>query len=145
DLGPDRLGDVPEVLDLVAGRPVGAARVDVDHHAALVGDAARLGAVLLGRVRDRRALVAVGQRSGDRAGDDDGIVEAQSVSLRGKWEVLLPTLPQARTLVQRAPGGLKLPHSVLWQGCLCRSFGTSASLPPRMVHAESPSRCGRAR
>jgi hypothetical protein len=76
DLTQDRLGDRAEVLDLVARRAVRAAGVDVDHRAALVDDPARLGRVLLRGVRDRRALVAVGDRAGDRAREDDRIVEA---------------------------------------------------------------------
>ena len=43
--------------------------------AALVDDPARLGGVLLRRVGDRRALLAVGDRAGDRAGDDYGVFE----------------------------------------------------------------------
>src|SRR5205085_2499058 len=92
DLGADGLGDRAEVLDLVARAPVRTPCVDVDHDAALVSDPPRLGGVLGRRVRDRRALVAIGQRPGDRAGDDDGVCEAQGGALRGKWEVLLPTM-----------------------------------------------------
>ena len=68
----DRLGDRAEVLHLVARHAVGRARVDVDHRAALVHRPLRLRRVLLGRVRDRRALLAVRHRSRDRAGDDAG-------------------------------------------------------------------------
>ena len=75
-LGLDRLGDRPEVLDLVAGHAVGRAGVDVDHRAALVHDPPRLGRVLLRRVGDGRALVAVGDGAADRAGDHDGVLEA---------------------------------------------------------------------
>ena len=67
DRAPDRIADRQEILDLVARRPVGLARVDVDVDTALVDDPARLGGVLLGRVRDRRALVAVGDRPGYRS------------------------------------------------------------------------------
>jgi hypothetical protein len=76
DLGADRLGDRAKVLDGVARGAVGPARVDVDHHAALVDDAPRLRRVLGRRVGDRRALIAVGQGAGDRARDDGRVVEA---------------------------------------------------------------------
>ena len=69
DLGPDRVADRLEVLDLVGRRAVGRARVDVDVDAALVDDPPRLGRVLRRRVRDRRALLAVGDRAGDRAAE----------------------------------------------------------------------------
>ena len=49
---------------------------------ALVDDPARLGGVLLGRVRDRRALVAVGDGARDRAGDDDGVFERSCAAPR---------------------------------------------------------------
>ena len=74
---------VAEVLDLVAGHAVGRARVDVDHHPALVHDPARLGGVLLGRVGDGRALVAVGHRPADGAGDHDRVLEAAHARLSG--------------------------------------------------------------
>ena len=74
----DRLGDRAEVLDLVAtacrracGRGCGSS---TPPSSTIRRASAR---VLLGRVRDRRALVAVGDRAGDRAGDDDGVLEAQ--------------------------------------------------------------------
>ena len=75
DLGADRVGDRAEVLDLIARRAVRAAGVDVDVTPPSSDDPPRLGGVLLGRVRDRRALVAVGDRAGDRAGDDDGVLD----------------------------------------------------------------------
>ena len=75
DLAADRLGDRAEVLDLVGGDAVGSAGVDVDLRSALVDGPPRLGRVLLRRVRDRRALVAVGDRARDRAGDDHGVGE----------------------------------------------------------------------
>src|SRR5439155_7959878 len=74
----DRVGDRSEVLDFVRRRPVWPARVDVDRHPALVDDPARLGTVLLGRVGNGRALVAVGDRARDRAGDDGGILDAHT-------------------------------------------------------------------
>ena len=73
DLGADRVGDRAEVLDLVRRRPVRRARVEVDHHAALVDDPPRLGRVLRRRVGNRRALLARGQRARDGAGQDHGI------------------------------------------------------------------------
>src|SRR6185436_9617626 len=75
DLGEDRVGDVAKVLDLVARDPVRRARVDVDHRAAFVDDPPCFGRVLLGRVRDRGALVAVCDRPRDRARDDHGVRE----------------------------------------------------------------------
>ena len=63
DLGQDRLGDRLEVLDLVGRRAVGLAGVDVDLRGALVDRAPRLRRVLLRRVGDRRALVAVGDHA----------------------------------------------------------------------------------
>ena len=76
DLVQDRLGDRAEVLDLVARGAVGGAGVDVDLRGALVDRAPRLGRVLLRRVGDRRALVAVRDRARDRAADDHRVVEA---------------------------------------------------------------------
>ena len=81
DLGEDRLGDRAEVLDLVGRHAVRRARVDVDLRAALVDDPPRLGRVLLRRVGDRRALVAVGDRARDRAADDHRVLEAAHVGL----------------------------------------------------------------
>ena len=78
DLGQDRLGDRAEVLDLIGGRAVRRAGVDVDLRGALVDRAPRLGRVLLRRVGDRRALVAVGDHAADRAADHDRVVEASS-------------------------------------------------------------------
>src|SRR4051794_1396605 len=72
----DRVGDRLEVLDLVARHALTRTRVDVDHRAALVHDPLRLRAVLLGRVRNRWALVAVGNRAADGVGDDYGVLEA---------------------------------------------------------------------
>jgi uncharacterized membrane protein YeaQ/YmgE (transglycosylase-associated protein family) len=89
-LGQDRLGDRAEVLDLIGRRAVRRAGVDVDHRAALVDDPPGLGRVLLRRVRDRRALVPVGDRARDRAGEDHGVVEAHAAP--GKWDVPLLTL-----------------------------------------------------
>ena len=66
-------GRTAEVLDLEARRAVWAARVDVDHRPAIVDDPARLRAILLRRVGDRRALVAVRDGAGDRAGKDDRV------------------------------------------------------------------------
>ena len=100
DLGADRLGDRAEVLDLVARQPVRRARVDVDHARALVDGAARLGRVLLRRVRDRGALVAVRDGARDRAGEQDGVVDGQVVSLR-KWDVPPLTLPDDRRTGKR--------------------------------------------
>src|SRR5207249_8239557 len=54
----------------------------------------------------------IGQRPGDRAGDDDGIFEAQGGALRGKWEVLLPTMPAKGACVKpwrSAAAALELP------------------------------------
>ena len=82
DLGPDRLGDRLEVLDLVGRRPVRGAGVDVDLRGALVDRAPRLGRVLLGRVGDRRALVAVRDRARDRVADDHRVLEAAHQSPR---------------------------------------------------------------
>src|SRR5207342_1606510 len=76
DLGRDGLGDRLEVLDLIGRGSIRAAGVDVDLRGALVDRAACLGRVLLGRVRDRRALVAVGDRAGDRVADDHRVLEA---------------------------------------------------------------------
>ncbi len=76
DRAADRLGDRLEVLDLVRGRAVGLAGVDVDLGGALLDRAARLGRVLLRRVGDRRALVAVGDHAADRAADDHRVVVA---------------------------------------------------------------------
>ena len=56
------------------GAPVDRARVQVHHHAALVHHPPRLGRVLGGRVRDRRALLARRERARHGAGEDDGIV-----------------------------------------------------------------------
>jgi hypothetical protein len=53
--------------------------VDVDHHRALVDDPAGLGGVLLGRLGDRRALVAAGDRARDGAGEDHGVVEGHGL------------------------------------------------------------------
>src|SRR5204863_4414316 len=78
DLRSNRVRDRLEILDLVARRAVYFARVDVDHRAALVHYPPRLRAVLLGRVRARRALLAVGQRARDRARDDDGVLHAHA-------------------------------------------------------------------
>ena len=83
DLGDDRIGDRLEVLDLVARRAVGTAGVDVDHRRPLVDRPSRLGRVLGRRVGNRRALLAVGERARDRAGDDDRVVEAHAESLQG--------------------------------------------------------------
>ena len=74
DLVTDRLGDRAEVRDLVRRRAVDRARVQVHHHAALVHHPPRLGRVLGGRVRDRRALLARRERARHGAGEDDGIV-----------------------------------------------------------------------
>ena len=76
DLGSDRLGDRLEVLDLIGGGAVRGAGVDVDLRGALVDRPASLGRVLLGRVGDRRALVAVGDRARDRVADDHRVLEA---------------------------------------------------------------------
>ena len=70
DLVEDRPGDRAEVLDLIRGHAVGGARVDVDLGGALVDGPPGLGRVLLRRVRDRRALVAVRDRPRDRAAED---------------------------------------------------------------------------
>jgi hypothetical protein len=75
-LGANGLRDGHVVLDLEARRAVGLARVDVDHHAPLVHDPPRLGGVLGGGIRDRGALLAVGQYAGDRAGENYGVVDA---------------------------------------------------------------------
>src|SRR5205807_7215686 len=82
DLVDDRLLDRNEVLDLVARAAIGSARVDVDVDPALVHDPARLRRVLLGRVGDRGALVAVGDRSRDRAGDHDRVRDAHLTEAR---------------------------------------------------------------
>ncbi len=95
DLGADRLGDRLEVLDLIARRAVGRARVDVDHHPALVHDPPRLGGVLAGRVGDRRALLAVGDRAGDRAGDDDRVLEAHTGTTPWRFHGRSIRLPSA--------------------------------------------------
>ena len=79
DLGDDRLGDRAEVLDLVARTAVRRARVDVDHARAGVDRAARLGRVLSGRVRDRRALLAVRHGARDRACDQYGVVDCHGL------------------------------------------------------------------
>jgi hypothetical protein len=75
DLGQDRLGDRLEVLDLVGGGAVRFAGVDVDLRSALVDRSPRLRRVLLRRVGNRRALVAVGDHAADRAADDQRVVE----------------------------------------------------------------------
>ena len=109
DLGADRVGDRLEVLDLIARRAVRAARVDVDHHAALVHDPPRLGRVLLGRVGNRRALLAIGDRPGDRAGDDDGILEAHTGTtpwrFHGRSMRLPSAISSARQIVGRVSRG----------------------------------------
>src|SRR5262249_27074887 len=76
ELGPDRLGDRPEVLDLVRGGAVRRPRVYVDLGRSLVDRPAGLGRVLLRGVGDRGALVAVGDRARDRVADDHRVLEA---------------------------------------------------------------------
>src|SRR4051794_15737205 len=80
----DRVGDRLEVLDLVARHALTRTRVDVDHRAALVHDPLRLRAVLLGRVRNRWALVAVGNRAGNAVGDHNRIGKAHAHSSLGR-------------------------------------------------------------
>ena len=77
----DRLGDRPEVLDLERRHALWRARVDVDHRCALVHRPLRLGGVLLGRVRDRRALLAAGHGTRDRANDDRRVLEPAHAGL----------------------------------------------------------------
>ena len=89
DLGADRLGDRAEVLDLVARRAVGPCGRGCGSSTPPSSTIRRASAAYsLGRVGDRRALLAIGERARDRAGDDDGVVEAQGAS---PWKVGSPT------------------------------------------------------
>ena len=110
DRAPDRIANREEVLDLVARGPVGLARVDVDVHAALVDDPSRLGRVLLGGVRDRRALFAVGDRPADRARDDDRVFDAHQTGttperFHGRSTFLPAASSSARQIVARVSRG----------------------------------------
>ncbi len=83
--------------------------MDVDVDTALVDDPPRLGGVLGGRVRDRRALLAVRQRTGDRAGDDGGVVDAHTGTiperLNGRSTRLPAAISSARQIVARVSRG----------------------------------------
>ena len=110
DLGPDRLGDRAEVLDLVARDALRRARVDVDLRTTLVDDPPSLGGVLLGRVGNRRALVAIGDCARDRAADDDGILEVAHTGItpcffHGRWTRLFAAIRRPRMIVGRVSRG----------------------------------------
>src|SRR6185295_6455328 len=99
-----------EVLDLVGGHAIGRARVYVDHRAALVHRPLGLGGVLLGRVGDRRALLAVRHRARDRARDDRGVVEAAHTGITpcflfGRWTRLVAAISNALITVGRVSRG----------------------------------------
>src|SRR5437764_10515271 len=81
--------------------------MDVD--AALVDDPAGFGPVLLGRVGDGRALVPVGDRSRDRTGDDDRIIQAHTGTtpfrFHGRSTCLVAASSSARQIVARVSRG----------------------------------------
>src|SRR5947207_15938342 len=109
DLIENRVPDGHEVLDLVAGDAIPPASVDVDVNPALVDDPPRLGRVLLRRVRDRGALLAVGDRAGDGAGDDRRIGEGHTGTTPPRFHGRAIRLPAAisspRQIVARVSRG----------------------------------------
>ena len=83
--------------------------MDVDVDTALVDDPPRLGRVLLRRVGDRRALLAVGDRARDRAGDYDRIFHAHTgttpLRLNGRSTCLAAAISSALQIVARVSRG----------------------------------------
>src|SRR5207248_8544755 len=78
DLRSNGVLDREEILDLVRRYAIGRAGVDVDMDAPLIDDPPRLGRVFLRGVGNRRTLVAIGDRSGDGARDDGGVVDGHT-------------------------------------------------------------------
>ncbi len=107
-LGEDGLGDGAEVLHLVARRALRRAGVDMDHRRALIDGAAGLGGVLLGGVRDGRALVAVGDYAAYGVGDDRPD-RSKAHCRRSSW------VPSAWRLVPRAVGPHRAPWDERWE------------------------------
>ena len=169
DLGLDRLRDRPEILDLVRRRALRRARVQVHHHAALVHHPPRLGRVLGGRVGDRRALLARGERARHGAGEDDGVVDRRAtLSQRAVARALVdvhPRGPRGRAgRPRRAPSaGEAATPTAACSSSACRRHGSAQRLadalhrvlrprserPPRSVstttNSSPPSRATRSR
>jgi hypothetical protein len=136
DLGPDRLGDRAEVLDLVGGDAVRRPRVDVDLGGALVDRAARLGRVLLRGVGDRRALVAVGDHARDRAADDHRVGEAAHASAPGRGTSIVEFVSHSGQKSTLAPGPASL-------GARCSSTAPVIRVTPRASSTAARPACPR--
>ncbi len=104
NLRPNGVADRDEVLHLVARRPVGATRVDVDVDAAFVHDPPRLRRVLLRRVGDRRALIAPRDHAGDRAGQNDWILETHTGTTPPLFQGRCTRLPAASSSARQIVG-----------------------------------------
>src|SRR5262249_23982187 len=131
-LGLDRFSDRAEVLDLIARRPVRRAGVDVDLRAPLDDRPPGLGRVLLRRVRNRRALLAIGDRPRDGAADDRGVHEAAHQPSRfGEAALTASTRAATSELVASSSVRIAIPSLFMWRAL--RLTNGSENRPPGLT------------